>query len=201
VSCPSGASNIFGPTSADPETGILYVSTLRGCRSENIVPGAAIDEPDDIKTTGRTISDFAVLNRGNFRGPQGLPIFKPPYSRIVAIDMNTGEHLWETPNGDTPDRIRNHPALRQVEIPNTGRTSHPITMVTKTLVVTAEGTGGSPRLHALDKHTGERLGTVELPASGQYGMMGFQHEGRQYIVVQVAGRDLPGSLAALRLPE
>ena len=201
VSCPSGASNIFGPTSADPDTGVLYVSTRRGCRSENIVPGAAIDEPDDIKTTGRSIADFAVLNRGDFRGPQGLPIFKPPYSRIVAIDMNTGEHLWETPNGDTPDRIRNHPALEQVDVPNTGRLSHPVTMVTKTLVITAEGTGGTPRLHALDKGTGDRLGTVRLPASGQYGMMGYQHDGRQYIVVQVAGPDLPGSLAALRLPE
>ena len=200
VSCPSGASNIFGPTSADPETGILYVSTQRGCRSENIVPGDLIDEPDDLKTTGRTIADFAVLDRGDFRGPQGLPIFKPPYSRIVAIDMNTGEHLWETPNGDTPDRIRNHPALEQVDVPNTGRQSHPITMVTKTLLITAEGTGGTPRLHALDKSTGERLGTVSLPASGQYGMMGYEHDGRQYIVVQVAGRDLPGSLAALRLP-
>ena len=201
VSCPSGASNIFGPTSADPETGILYVSTLRGCRSENIVPGAAIDAPEDIKTTGRTIADFAVLNRGDFRGPQGLPIFKPPYSRIVAIDMNTGEHLWETPNGDTPDRIQNHPALEQVEIANTGRTSHPITMVTKTLVITAEGTGGTPRLHAVDKQSGVRVGTVSLPASGQYGMMGYQHDNRQYIVVQVAGRNMPGSLAALRLPK
>ena len=201
VSCPSGASNIFGPTSADPDTGVLYVSTRRGCRSENIVPGAAIDEPDDIKTTGRSIADFAVLNRGDFRGPQGLPIFKPPYSRIVAIDMNTGEHLWETLNGDTPDRIRNHPALEQVDVPNTGRLSHPVTMVTKTLVITAEGTGGTPRLHALDKGTGDRLGTVRLPASGQYGMMGYQHDGRQYIVVQVAGPDLSGSLAALRLPE
>ena len=201
VSCPSGASNIFGPTSADPETGILYVSTLRGCRSENIVPGAAIDLPEDIKTTGRTIAEFAVLNRGDFRGPQGLPIFKPPYSRIVAIDMNTGEHLWETPNGDTPDRIQNHPALEQVEIANTGRTSHPITMVTKTLVITAEGTGGTPRLHAVDKQSGLRVGTVSLPASGQYGMMGYQHDNQQYIVVQVAGRNMPGSLAALRLPK
>jgi quinoprotein glucose dehydrogenase len=201
VSCPSGASNIFGPTSADPETGILYVSTLRGCRSENIVPGAAIDASEDIKTTGRTIADFAVLNRGDFRGPQGLPIFKPPYSRIVAIDMNTGEHLWETPNGDTPDRIQNHPALEQVAIANTGRTSHPITMVTKTLVITAEGTGGTPRLHAVDKQSGARVGTVSLPASGQYGMMGYQHDNQQYIVVQVAGRNMPGSLAALRLPK
>ena len=115
--------------------------------------------------------------------------------------MNTGQHLWAVPNGDTPERIRNHPALQGVEVSNTGRRSHPVTMVTKTLVITSEGTGGTPRLHALDKRTGERLGTVQLPASGQYGMMGYQHEGSQYIVVQVAGSDLPGSLAALRLPE
>ena len=200
VNCPNGASNIFGPTSADPETGILYVSTRRGCRAENIVPGSVIDEPNDIKTTGRTFADFAVLNRGDFRGPRGLPMFKPPYSRVVAIDMNTGEPLWETPNGDTPDNIRNHPALQGIDIPNTGRLAHAVTMVTKTLVVTAEGIAGAPRLHALDKRTGARLGTVELPASGQYGMMGYLHDGRQYIVVQVASPELPGSLAALRLP-
>ena len=98
VSCPSGASNIYGPNSADPETGILYVASLRGCRSENIVPGREMDDPEDIMTTGRTISDWAVANRGDFRGPQGLPIFKPPYSKITAIDMNTGEHLWWIPN-------------------------------------------------------------------------------------------------------
>jgi quinoprotein glucose dehydrogenase len=200
VSCPSGATNIFGPTSADPVSGILYVSTRRDCRSENLAPGRELDLPDDIMTTGSSLSDWAVANRGDLRGPQGLPIMKPPYSRIVAIDMNTGEQLWETPNGDTPDYIRDHPALRGVEIPNTGRLAHPITLVTATLVLTAEGPGGEPVLHALDKRTGERLGTVELPASGQYGMMGYEHEGRQYVVVQIAGRGLPGSLVALRLP-
>ncbi len=200
VSCPSGATNIPGPSSADPVTGILYVSTGRGCRSERLVPGREIDVPDDIQTTGTTFSDFAVLDRGDFRGPQGLPIFKPPYSRIVAIDMNTGDHLWAIPNGDTPDRIRNHPALRGVELPNTGQTSRAITMVTPTLLLTAEGSGGASVLHALDKMTGERLGTVDLPAPGQYGMMGYMHGGQQYVVVQVAGPDFPGSLAALRLP-
>jgi glucose dehydrogenase len=200
VSCPSGATNIFGPTSADPETGILYVSTRRGCRSENLAPGADLDLPDDIMTTGTTLSDWAVANRGDFAGPQGLPIFKPPYSQIVAIDMNTGELLWAVPNGDTPEYIRNHRALQGVELPNTGTLSQGITMVTPTLVLTAEGSGGEPVLRALDKRTGERLGTVELPAPGQYGMMGYVHDGRQYVVVQVGGRGLPGSLVALRLP-
>ncbi len=201
VSCPSGATNIYGPTSADPETGILYVSTLRGCRSENIVPGHEMDEPDDPLTTGRTIADWVVADRGDFGGPQGLPIFKPPYSRIVAIDMNTGEHLWEIPNGDTPERIRDHPALAGVDLPVTGKTSHPVTLTTRTLLITAEGTQGDPLLHAVDKRTGERVGTVPIPASGQYGMMTYLHQGRQYVVVQIAGPDHPGSLAALRLGE
>ena len=201
VSCPSGASNIFGPPAADPEAGVIFVPTLRGCRSENIVPGELIDAPDDIMTTGTTIAQYAVINRGDFRGPQGLPIFKPPYSRIVAIDMNTGEHLWAVPNGDTPDHIRDHPALSGIDLPNTGRTSHPIVMATANLLVSAEGTGGRPLLHALDKASGDRVGTVDLPASGQYGMMGYFHGGLQYIVVQVAGPGLPGSLVALRLPQ
>ena len=202
VSCPAGASNIYGPNSADTATGILYVSSQRGCRAENIVPGTQMDDPEDIMTTGRTISDWAVANRGDFRGPQGLPIFKPPYSSITAIDMNTGEHLWRIPNGDTPDRIKNHAALVGVDLPPTGVQSHPVTMVTGTLLIHAEGINGHPLLHAVDKRTGEKLGTVELPALGQYGMMTFMHEGNQYIVVQVASttEQFPGSLAALRLP-
>ena len=199
VSCPSGATNIPGPTSADPETGILYVSSNKGCRSERLVPGGDIDEPDDIMTTGSTLSQYAVLDRGDFRGPQGLPIHKPPYGRITAIDMNTGEHLWWIPNGNTPERIRNHPALQGVDLPNTGQTSKAITMVTKTLLVTAEGGGGEPRLHAVDKTTGERLATIDMPAAGQYGMMTYMHEGDQYIVVQTGGRT-PAALVALRLP-
>jgi len=202
VGCPSagGGMNVYGPTSADPETGVLYVSTWRACALANMVPGREMDEPDDRMTTGETIVDWVVANRGVFRGPQGLPIFKPPYSHLVAIDMNTGEHLWSMPNGDTPDRIKNHPALEGVDLPNTGRMSHAITMATKTLLITAEGRAGAPVLHAVDKLTGERLGTVEMPAPGWYGMMGYLHEGRQYIVVQIASDTHPGSLAALRLP-
>ena len=73
-------------------------------------------------------------------------------------------------------------------------------MVTKTLLLTAEGSGGASVLHALDKMTGERLGTVELPAPGQYGIMTYMHEGQQHIVVQIAGVGMPGALVALLLP-
>jgi quinoprotein glucose dehydrogenase len=200
VSCPAGATNINGPTVADPESGVLYVTTQRSCRAENVVPGSKMDEPDDPKTTGKTLSQWVVANRGDLRGPQGLPIWKPPYSRIVAIDMNTGEHIWEVPNGDTPPQIKNHPALRGLNIPNTGQMNHAVMMTTKTLLMTAPG-GGVPELHAVDKKTGQRLGTVKLPAPGQYGMMGYMHEGQQYVVVQVASPTHPGSLVALRLPK
>jgi quinoprotein glucose dehydrogenase len=199
VSCPSGASNIFGPTVADPEAGVVYVSSERSCRAENIVPGSQMDKPNDPKTTGRTLSQWVVANRGDLRGPQGLPIWKPPYGSITAIDMNTGEHLWRIPNGDTPAFIRNHPALKGVTLPNTGQQSHAVMMATPTLLITAPG-GTDAVLYAVDKNTGKRLGTVKLPAPGQYGMMGYLHEGKQYVVVQIMGQTYPGSLVALRLP-
>jgi glucose dehydrogenase len=197
VSCPSGATNIYGPTVADPESGVLYVTTERSCRAENLVPGSKMDEPDDPKTTGKTLSQWVVANRGDLRGPQGLPIWKPPYSRIQAIDMSTGEHIWEIPNGDTPDRIKNHPALRGLNLPNTGQMGHAVMMTTKTLLLTAPGS--VPLLYAVDKKTGQRLGTVKIPAPSQYGMMGYLHEGQQYIVLQVGSPTHPGSLVALRL--
>jgi quinoprotein glucose dehydrogenase len=199
VSCPSGASNIYGPTVADPETAIVYVSSERSCRAENIVPGSQMDKPNDPKTTGKTLSQWVVANRGDLHGPQGLPIWKPPYGSITAIDMNTGEHVWRIPNGDTPEFIKNHPALKGVTLPNTGQQSHAVMMATPTLLMTAPG-GTDAVLYAVDKKTGKRLGTVKLPAPGQYGMMGYLHEGKQYVVVQIMGPRYPGSLVALRLP-
>ena len=114
--------------------------------------------------------------------------------------MNTGEHLWWIPNGDTPDRFTNHPLLQGVELPNTGQPSHATAMVTESLLMYGEGRGGLPRFHAVDKVTGERVGTVELPAATDTAPMAFMHDGVQYIVTAVSGRGLPGSLVALRLP-
>ncbi len=111
--------------------------------------------------------------------------------------MSTGEFLWEIPNGDTPEHIRNHPALRGLNLPPTGQMGHAVMMPTKTLLVTAPG--GDPVLYAVDKKTGQRVGTVKLPAPGQYGMMGYLHQGKQHIVVQVGSPTHPGSLVALRL--
>jgi quinoprotein glucose dehydrogenase len=201
LSCPSGATNITDPPSADPETGVLYVSTSRACRSERLVPAREIDQPDDIMTTGTTLSDFAVLDRGDFRGPQGLSIYDPPWGKITAIDMNTGEHRWWIPNGETPDRFRNNPLLQGIDIGNTGSQTDATVLVTRSLLMWAEGRGGRPVWYAADKQTGERVGEVELPAPSSTAPMTYQHEGVQYIVVPIAGGGVPGSLVALRLPQ
>ena len=200
LNCPAQAGNIHGPTAVDPETGIIYVSDTRSCRIPLIVPGDELEDPNDPFVTGTTTMRWVSAADESLVGPQGLPIFKPPYGSITAIDMNTGEHVWVVPNGDTPDRVKNHPALEGVDLPNTGQRSRAISLVTSTLLIHGEGTGGRPLLHALHKRTGERLGTVDIPASGQYGLVTYLHEGQQYVLVSVGGGGHPGSLAALRVP-
>ena len=137
--------------------------------------------------------------------------FKPPYARITAIDLNTGETLWGIPNGDTPDRFKNHPALEGVDIGNTGAPTHPTHVSTKSLLIYGEGRGGGSVLHAHDKTTGARIGTVNIPAPTNTAVMTFMHEGVQYIVAPIGGRaggrgggaggQHPGAFAALRLPD
>ena len=197
MSCPAGASNINGPTVADPETGVLFVTTQRLCRSENMVPGEKMDEPEDPKTTGRTVARWVVANRGDLRGPQGLPIWKPPYSRIIAIDMTTGEFLWETPNGDTPEHVAQSSGAARHE----DSADRPDGACGHDADEDAAAHGARGRSRALRARQEDRppLATVKLPAPGQYGMMGYLHRGRQYVVVQVGSPTHPGSLVALRL--
>jgi len=213
IHCPgsNGGTNIMGGASVDIETNILYVSSTKACSAPMLTPGLAADA-EDPNPIGRTVAEF-VAGPGGVRGPQGLPLFKPPYARITAIDLNTGETLWWIPNGDTPDRIANHPALEGVDIGNTGSPSHPTTISTKSLLIYGEGRGGRAVLHAHNKRTGERIGTVEIPAPTNTAPMTFMHEGVQHIVVPVGGsgagrggrggrrQQHPGSFVALRLPE
>ncbi len=127
---------------------------------------------------------------------------KQPYSKITAIDMNTGEHAWEIPIGQASEQLRNHPALRGVDLSNVGGRSRAIMMVTRSLLFASEGSGGRPILNAVNKRTGQIVGTIDLPAPSQYGMMTYMHEGKQYLVAQIArGGSFPGSLVALVLPE
>ncbi len=194
--CPGdvGGTNIDGVPAADPETGILYVTSQKGCGSRIMVPGAERDAREP-SPTGRTISDFAVGGNAGVRRVRGLPLFKPPYSKITAIDMNTGEHLWWIPVGDTPDAVLNHEALQGMDIPNAGSGRQAAQVVTKTLLLyTGNGSDGTPYLYAVDKATGERLGRVELPGNPRYGIMTYMHEGKQYLVIQA-----PNMLMGLRL--
>jgi len=196
--CPgdSGGSNIDGPSAADPESGILYVTSKKGCTSRIIAPGAERDALIE-KPTGSTISDYAVLRPDGVRGPDDLPLFKPPYSRITAIDMNTGEHLWWIPVGETPDRVLNHPDLEGMHIPETGTGGLAPMTVTRTLLMYAsEASDGTPHLFAVDKTTGAKIGKVEVSGATRYGSMTYVHEGRQYVVLQTGP-----TLTALALPE
>jgi quinoprotein glucose dehydrogenase len=113
-------------------------------------------------------------------------MFKPPYSRITAIDMNTGEHLWWIPVGETPERVLNHPDLQGMDIPNTGFgvAVAPMTVTPNMLLYAGNGSDGTPYLYAVNKATGEQLAKIEVPDSSSYGMMSYIHDGRQYIMLQ-----------------
>ena len=199
--CPGelGGTNITGPPAADPSTGIIYTISRTNCGWRTIVPG---EERDLLleRPTGTTIADYAVgLGTPNgVRGPQGLPLEKPPYSRITAIDLNTGDHLWWIPNGGTPRFVQQHPALRGIDIPPTGNINHSALMVTPGMLLhTAIGDDGvTPYLFAINKATGERLGSVESPGLGMYGLMSYMHDGKQRIILQT-----PGQLVAFSLPD
>ena len=185
--CPGdiGGVNIDGPAAADPTTGVLYVTSRKHCTTRIIAPGAERDAILEAPT-GTTIADYAVLSGFGVRGPDGLNIFKPPYSRITAIDMNTGEHLWWIPVGETPDAVLNHPDLQGIDIPNTGyglRVAQ-MTVTPNLLIYAGNVSDGTPTIFAVDKATGETVAQVEAPAESNYGMMSYVHEGRQYIMLQ-----------------
>jgi quinoprotein glucose dehydrogenase len=139
---------------------------------------------------------------------QGLPLIKPPYGRISAIDLDKGEIRWQVPHGETPDNVRNHPALKGVNIPRTGQAGNTGVVVTKTLVVAGEprvtttstGQRGA-MLRAYDKTDGREVGAVYMPAPQSGSPMTYLHNGRQYIVVAISGGNYPGELLAFRLPQ
>lgn len=190
----------MGGAVADPETGVLYVSSVKSCFVHSLRPGSEFDDGTDPSRPGSTVVDW-MQGPGSFLGSiEGIPLLKPPYGRITAIDMNTGEHLWWVPNGNTPEAIANHPLLAGVDLPDTGQPSHATALITKSLLMFGEGRRGSARFHALDKRTGERVGTIELPASSTTAPMTFMHGEKQYLVIPIARQGHLGSLVALRLP-
>ena len=155
LSLPSSTGGANWESSAlDPETGILYVPS----RTQLQVLSLAKNPESDIDLS----QGFGV------RAPrvQGLEIVKPPYGRVTAIDMNSGDHLWWIANADTPDRIKNHPLLEGVDLPRTGIPTRAGVLLTKTMLFVAEGTGGagaSPIFRAVDKTTGDIIAELDLP--------------------------------------
>jgi quinoprotein glucose dehydrogenase len=138
---------------------------------------------------------------------RGLPLLKPPYARISAIDLNKGEILWHIAHGETPDNVRNNPALKGLTIPRTGRPGLIGPLVTKTLVVAGEGgvftTPSGARgamLRAYDKKDGHEVGAVYMPAPESGSPMTYMHDGKQYIVIAISGGNYSGELLAFRLP-
>ena len=226
VGCMGGL-NIYHPPIADPSTGIMYASHNRGCSApafleptggvdvddtDYAVPGPGGATPNSTPTTGTTVAVWLPGGGGGgLPGIEGLRLWKPMDNQLSAFQMNTGERIWSLPVGETPERIRNHPLLAGVDVPNSGGVGTSIQMIMGELLVQtralSQGGGQSVpdaplELHARDKRTGEILASVELPAPGQYGMMTYMHRGKQYVVVQIGSiqTDFPGGLVALALP-
>ena len=184
----------WGGAAADPETGLIYVPSVN---SFSVIKYYTPD-PAEGGNLRYTHADFDSGTQPTM--PQGLPLLKPPYSRLTAIDLNAGEHAWMQPNGDG-DRYRNHPMLRDLDLPPLGGEGRGGPVLTKTLLISALSAGGSdggPRLVARDKATGEIVGSVDLPSGAIGSPMTYMHEGKQHIALTIGG-DVP-ELIALGLP-
>jgi quinoprotein glucose dehydrogenase len=138
---------------------------------------------------------------------QGLPIVKPPYGLLSAINLDKGEIIWQVAHGDTPDIVRNHPLLKGKDIPKTGQNGAVGLVVTKTLVIMGDPqvttTPDHPRgamLRAYDKATGKQVGAVFIPAPQSGSPMTYMLKGKQYIVVAVSGGAYSGEYIAFALP-
>ena len=219
--------------SYDPETQILYVSSSSSVVGLAVVPpypgqsdmayiqGNAATGPRTSGGAGSSAgggrTEFQVAAReppvsSRGRPPIGLlvqrlPLLKPPYGVIAAIDMNKGELLWTIPHGKTPDNVRNHPQLQNLDIPRTGQSGSVGTLVTSTLLIAGEpqlttdssGVRGA-WLRAYDKATGVEVGAVHLPAPQTGSPMTYMLDGEQYLVLAVSGSGYSGELRAYKLP-
>ena len=196
--------------SFDPETNHLYIHSHTAVYLSGLV--AATPQQSDMGYIGgqaRARCAQAARRRppgwsarrcapGRRANVQGLPLVKPPYDRITAYDMNTGEMVWQKTHSSTPDEIRNHPALRGLDLPRLGQPGRTFigTLTTKTLLVAGEGgvhTNEAGKrvalLRAYDKLTGEDVGAVEMPNKQTGSPMTYVIDGKQFIVLAVSGSD------------
>ncbi len=202
----------WGGGGFDPETGMLYAPSRTGAFFVGLTP---VEETNE-RYRGQRYRGV----RGPIAGPRGLPLTKPPYGRIIAIDLNTGDHVWMVPNGDGP---RDHPALKHLNLPPLGQPGQGMTLVTKTLLFVSEGdpimcdselvSTGSPTLtppgsgasagrkvRAFDKASGAVLWETEWPAGTNGSLMTYLHNGKQYIVMPIGSRTHAGEWVALSMP-
>jgi quinoprotein glucose dehydrogenase len=190
----------------DPETHTVYVA------ASNAAPNVlGLVQPTKDRSDMDWVSGTAPgATRGGIGGlaVQGLPLFKPPYGTISAIDLDKGDIVWQVAHGETPDLVRDSPALAGLTIPRTGQPGFLVgTLVTKTLVIagdpqltTPPGRAKGAMLRAYEKTTGKEVGAVLLPAQVSGSPMTYAVNGRQYIVVAVSGGVYTGEYIALRLP-
>jgi quinoprotein glucose dehydrogenase len=203
-----GARTTAGAGSSAGGGRVDAASSPRGAASGDGRAGAGADATPAGRGRGALVAaDAGGEGGGGGLTVQGLPIVKPPYGSISAIDLNKGDILWQVAHGETPDNVRNHPLLKGLTIPRTGRTGTVGQVVTKTLVVAGEaGFGPTPSgqrgamLRAYDKATGKEVGAVYMPAPQGGSPMTYMHNGRQYIVVAISGAGYNGELIAFRLP-
>lgn len=193
----------------DPETAMLYVPSVTRPTVMTLY------EKEHPRFKGLKLTTDAYFGyRDALVGPEGLPLFKPPYGRVTAINLSTGEHKWMMASGEGP---RDHPLLKDLKLPKLGWPLRTFVLLTKTLLITGqEGPVGSERsreghveadhsirdakLRAYDKRTGELLAEIELPANATGSPMTYLVNGKQYIVVAVGGSNIPAELVALALP-
>jgi quinoprotein glucose dehydrogenase len=197
--------------SYDPETHIAYVSAQTVVTPLGLLPPTpGKSDMNFIRGTAQYVSVGAGEDGAPNAGVtvRGLPLIKPPYGTLTAIDLNRGEILWQVPHGDTPDNVRNHPALKGLDIPRTGRPTTAGQLVTKTLLIAGEkGIATQPDgrrgalLRAYDKATGKDVGSIYMPAPQSGSPMTYMHNGKQYIVVAISGFGYNGEYVAFKLPE
>ncbi|HUQ87583.1 MAG TPA: pyrroloquinoline quinone-dependent dehydrogenase [Vicinamibacterales bacterium] len=210
--------------SYDPESHTVFVASQTGVATLGLVPPppGRSDLPyfQGTVLSGARLTGGAGADAASTAAPgaaeqqsaglaiQGLPLIKPPYSRITAINLDSGEFRWQVPFGATPANIRNHPALKGLNLGPLGRPGNNSgTMVTRTILVAGESTFGptpsgarGAMLRAFDKSTGREVGAVYLPAPQSGSPMTYMMGGKQYIVVAISGAGYPGELVAFRLP-
>jgi quinoprotein glucose dehydrogenase len=214
-----GAATNWPGGSYDPETHLLYVQSQSQVATLGLVPPPDGAAPDVRYHQGTALSGArrsggsgsatgAAGGNVNVLEIQGLPLVKPPYGRISAIDLNTGDIAWQVAHGETPERVKNHPLLKGLDISRTGRTGNVGTLVTKTLVIAGEpGFGPTPSgargsmLRAYDKRTGADAGAVYMPAPQSGSPMTYMLNGKQYLVVAISGGNYSGELVAFTLPD